>query len=371
MRLPSQRERSLVSLVTRIIDTVTLGSERPMRRLLAYYALLVGLAALVLWLYPDAARILFDDAAQAAPDTPFLLQDGLANATGGATAAGPSGLMTLALTAMALLGSLLLMLPVSWVYMSARQVRGHSQAIVQTLIILPIVVAGIVFVVRNSLALAFSLAGVVAAVRFRTTLRDARDVVFVFLAIGVGFAAGVYMLGIAFLVSVFFNLVVLLTWRYGFGRSVLASTVSAQWKEPLSSLASENELNKVPDREILLAMTPGKVSALADRFNRVQLIQGNGKHKQRFNAVLSVTADKVSEAQPIVERVLEDISKRWELDEVITNTAKPSEMYYLVRLTKKGTRDGLITAVRARAGALIASCELEMAVNAHDDEETE
>ena len=51
--------------------------------------------------------------------------------------------------------------------MSARPSGGqHNQNVVQTLVILPMVVAGIVFMVQNSLALAFSLAGVVGAVRF-------------------------------------------------------------------------------------------------------------------------------------------------------------------------------------------------------------
>ncbi len=354
---------------TRVIDTITLGSGHPMRRLIAYYTIMVGVAALVLWLFPGFTRVLFDDITQAAPDAPFLLQDGLNTAATEVSGPGPSGLMSLVLTAVALAGSLLLMLPVAWVYMSARHVRGHSEAIVQTLIILPIVVAGIVFVVRNSLALAFSLAGVVAAVRFRTTLQDARDVVFVFLAIGVGFAAGIYMLGVAFLVSLFFNFVVLLTWRYGFGRTVLAPTAAAQWKDPLSSLASESELNKVPDREILLALPPDKVTALAERFKRVQAVLDNSTHKQRFNAVLTVTTDKVSEAQPLVQHALGEMTKRWVLDEVITNTGKPSELYYLVRVSKKVTRDEIITAVRALAGGLVTSVELEIAAYVERDKE--
>ena len=73
------------------------------------------------------------------------------------------------------------MLPVTWVYMSARPGQGHNQSVVQALLVLPMIVAGIVLIVSNSLALAFSLAGVVAAVRFRTNLSDARDVVFIFL----------------------------------------------------------------------------------------------------------------------------------------------------------------------------------------------
>src|SRR5665811_2050081 len=98
------------------------------------------------------------------------------------------------------------------VYMSARPSGGqHNQNVVQTLIILPLVVAGIVYIVQNSLALAFSLAGVVGAVRFRTTLRDTRDLVYIFLSIVVGFAAGVQALAVGALLSMFFNFVLILT----------------------------------------------------------------------------------------------------------------------------------------------------------------
>jgi len=48
----------------------------------------------------------------------------------------------------------------------------------------------VVLIVRDSVALAFSLAGIVAAVRFRNTLRDTKDAVYIFLAIAVGLAAG-------------------------------------------------------------------------------------------------------------------------------------------------------------------------------------
>ncbi|MEO6446192.1 MAG: DUF4956 domain-containing protein [Gemmatimonadaceae bacterium] len=355
-----------MSFVNSVIDTVTLGSDRPVRRLLAYYALLLAAGALVQWLFPMVSGVLFDDPWKTSVATPYLLQDGITGAASDLADGAPNGPMTLVLTGIALVGAMLLMLPVSWVYMSARQVRGHSQAIVQTLIILPIVVAGIVFVVRNSLALAFSLAGVVAAVRFRTTLRDARDVVFVFLAIGVGFAAGVYMLGIAFLVSVFFNFVMLISWRYGFGRTVLSPSAAAQWRDPLNSLASEHENHKVPDREILLALSPEKVSALAERFKRVDGVV-NGKKKKRYNAVVTVLTDTVNEAQPIVENVLQQLTKRWVLDEVIANSGKPSEMHYLVRLAKRVTRDELITAVRASAKGLIASVDLEVATDVVED----
>src|SRR4029434_5680262 len=113
-------------------------------------------------------------------------------------------------TLLSIVAIVALMLPVTWVYMSARKVPGHDQSVVQTLLILPIVVAGVVLVVQNSLALAFSLAGVVAAVRFRSTLRDARDLVFIFLAIAVGFAGGVQALILGAIGSILFKFALLM-----------------------------------------------------------------------------------------------------------------------------------------------------------------
>ncbi len=58
--------------------------------------------------------------------------------------------------------------------------------------------------------------------------------------------------------------------------------------------------------------------------------------------------------------VREDVTKRVKLDEVGSNDAKPSELYYLMRIRKTPTRDDVVTAVRAAAGDLIESAEVEL-----------
>ncbi len=254
------------------------------------------------------------------------------------------------------------MLPVTWVYMSARKAQGHNQSVVQVLLVLPMIVAGIVLVVRNSLALAFSLAGVVAAMRgFRTTLNDARDVVFILLAIAVGFAAGIQVLMVALLLSIIFNFVLVMLWRYDFGRTVLEPTASSQWAEPLGDLAgTDHGGNVVPDRDLVLALTPTKVDALTHRFERVRDIMGPKGKKPRYDAVVTVTTNKLSEAQKHVEPALDHITKRWKLDEVVTNTGKPSELYYLIHTRKSMSRDALLTAIRASGNGLIAEADVEI-----------
>jgi hypothetical protein len=281
---------------------------------------------------------------------------------------GPGSLFDVTLTTiMILLGALVLMLPVTWVYMSARPSGGqHNQNVVQTLIFLPLVVAGIVFLVQNSLALAFSLAGVVGAVRFRTTLRDSRDLVYIFLAIVVGFAAGVQSLAVGAVVSIFFNFVLLITWHYDYGRNMLMPTAAAQWSRPLQALASPTGDHQIPDRDLILSLTPEGADALAERFARVSKSVGKKKKKPRFDSVITITTDHVPEAQRQVEEVLNRMTKRWELDEVVTNVGKPCELYYLIRLRKSMPRDVLLTAIHENADGVIASANLEAGAYAQE-----
>ena len=289
-----------------------------------------------------------------------MLEDGLTAAPAATEQLDESPLELALTTLMIMLGTLALMLPVSWVYMSAQRTRTYNQSVVQTLIILPIVVAGVILIVRNSLALAFSLAGVVSAVRFRTTLKDSRDLVFIFLAIAVGFAAGVQSLAVGVMVSIVFNFLVILIWRYDFGRNVLEPTASSQWTAPLTTLADKKGDATVPDRDLVLALTPNQVGALAERFKRVRDVLGDDEKRPRYNAILSITTNAISDTQQLVQVALDKITKRWKLDDVVSNDGKPSQLYYIVRLRNNTTRDDFLTAIRATAGNSILSADLEI-----------
>jgi hypothetical protein len=346
----------------RWINFRTLSSAHPWRRLVAYYVVLGAVASFLVYTFPVIDRYLGNAVPAESQPGSQILADGLQSETIRGVVADVSPRLELALsTIIILLGALALMLPVSWVYMATRYNKDHDQQVVQTLIFLPLVVSGIVIVVQNSLALAFSLAGVVAAVRFRANLRDTRDVVFIFLAIAVGFAAGVQNLIVAAVVSIVFNFVLLLTWRYDFGRSVLQPTAAAQWSDPLSELAESKNGGTVPDRDVALAVDQAQALALAERFSRVKKILGPQGKKPLFNAVLSITTEKLSEAQAEVGAALDLATRRWRLDEVVTNVGKPSELHYLVRVRRSNSRDDVLTAVRAKATASIGTADVQFA----------
>lgn len=127
-----------------------------------------------------------------------------------------------------LVGIWLLMLPVSWVHKGIHRANVHDHSLDEAVLILPGIVAALVLVVQHSLALAFSLAGIVAGVQFRRSLQDTFDALFILVAIGAGIAAGIRALEIAAVLTVFFTYSTLYVNYFGDG---LESDFQARKKE--------------------------------------------------------------------------------------------------------------------------------------------
>lgn len=117
----------------------------------------------------------------------------------------------------AMIAAIIVSLPISWTYMAVRGGDEYDQSLVNTIIVLPIVVTGIVIIVQNSLALAFSLAGIAGAVRFRNSLKSSGDALFILLAVAVGLSAGIGAVELAGVISIFFNYCFALLWMTEFG----------------------------------------------------------------------------------------------------------------------------------------------------------
>jgi hypothetical protein len=239
-------------------------------RLVAYYALLAA-AAVVLkrWVLELRPRV-FDTPAAAAT--------------------------------LATIGALALVMPVAWVYMRTKPKERYDSSLVHTVIILPVVIAGVVLIVHDSIALAFSLAGIVAAVRFRNTLRDTKDAVYILLAIAVGLSAGVQAFDVAFVVSVVFVAVVIALWRFDIGAGPAVERVRGR-------LVAETEIPTA--------------------------------------------------AHPTIAGVLERHTRRWKL--IGSEPAGPGStaLTFLVQLRSRSSPDALLAVVRRDAAAQITSVRFE------------
>jgi hypothetical protein len=162
------------------------------------------------------------------------------------------------------------------------------------------------------------------------------------------------------MVSILFNFILIMTWRYDFGRSVLEPTAASQWNAPLKELSKGGTGVSVPDRDLVLALDQKQVLALFQRFDRVRKLVGPPGKKARYNAILIVTTENLTDAQSQVAGALDDVARRWRLDEVLTNVGKPSVLSYLVRIRKSVSRDDLLTAIRTRASGAIATADVQL-----------
>jgi hypothetical protein len=206
---------------------------RMLVKVTAYYLLLAGAVTIAVNTLPGFASQLplggVGEIADYGSSSIYDLEDALLSAddeqiedivtenTRARLARGPVWLLEATSLIYAMTATLLLMLPVSWVYKAIHVDSIYDHSIDTTTLVLPAVVAGIVTVVQHSLALAFSLAGIVAGVRFRRALSDTFDTLFILSSIGVGIAAGVKSLEIAVVLTVFFNYASIAVCAFGDG----------------------------------------------------------------------------------------------------------------------------------------------------------
>jgi hypothetical protein len=330
-------------------------SEDPVVRVAAYYVLLAAGTALAWQVFPGLAAV-FSAERLDAINTTTPQADPLLEALGASAPALAPPVALAVTTALCMLGAFLLMLPVSWVYILTRQKKGFRQSVVQTLIILPIVVAGVVLLVKNSIALAFSLGGIVAAVSFRNTLRDTKDAVYIFLAIGVGLAAGVQVMSAAAVMSFLFNVLVVVFWYTDFGRapSHLEGPRAARRLERSLALANRTGAFVAQlDREILKSMSPEQLQALASRARRrvgEGANSGSPKPPKPLDTLIRVQSPDPEVARPQIEAVLATQVKEWKFSGTQRDAAGSAVLEYRVRLRKSVPAPVLTGELRTRLG---------------------
>jgi hypothetical protein len=207
--------------------------HRVVIKITIYYAILAAIIALAIFINPAIVDEMplggVGDIANYGSSEVYDLEEAFLSAddeelgdivtetTRARVARGPAWLRGAISLLYSMIATLLLMLPVSWVYKSIHTDSIYDHSIDTTTLVLPAVVAGIVTVVQHSLALAFSLAGIVAGVRFRRALSDTFDTLFILSSIGVGICAGIKSIEIAVVLTVFFNYAASAVCAYGDG----------------------------------------------------------------------------------------------------------------------------------------------------------
>ncbi len=219
------------------MDASTMTPSRMAARLVVYFACTIGLFVSLLLFAPWAADVMpFGGTEVDVPGTPEEIFESIDDPQvadsqeRGAELWSERLQAALALT-IGLAGTIILMIPITWVYMATKFAQGYRRTFVAALIMLPICATSIVLLIQDSLALAFGLAALVAAVRFRVNLTDALDGIHIFAAICVGLASGVGYLGVGFVMTIFFCFASVALWHLNYGANPVEEVRQARKRE--------------------------------------------------------------------------------------------------------------------------------------------
>lgn len=213
--------------------------------------------------------------------------------------------MNAAFVVLNLLISLGLTLVIVWVYRRTHRGLSYSPSMLFTLLMIGLLGTTVMMIVQQSLAGAFALLGAFALIRFRTIVKDTRDVAFVFYAIAIGVAVGMGAYATALIATVFIGGVIMLLNRYH-----LRLTAPSALNYILTF--TEDASSSSPDRASLFDSLQSGVSLLSIRtvgnrreYSYAMLVKDPREAERAINAVRSqsgiIDAQLIS-AQEVWER---------------------------------------------------------------------
>ena len=106
---------------------------------------------------------------------------------------------------------------IAYIYEKTYQGLSYSRGLVQSMILGSIVSCLLMIAIGDNIARGIGIVGSLAIIRFRTNLRDPRDLIFIFSSLGVGVASGVQSYATAIIGTAVFSTAVLALYVSPFG----------------------------------------------------------------------------------------------------------------------------------------------------------
>lgn len=106
---------------------------------------------------------------------------------------------------------------ISQLYRSTHRGMNYESTFMSSLVLMAPIVTLVMLYVRGDLVLSLGLIGSLSIVRFRTAIKDTRDMIFIFWVIAIGLGSGTYNWSVVLLSSLFIMVVVYILYfvRYG------------------------------------------------------------------------------------------------------------------------------------------------------------
>lgn len=198
--------------------------------------------------------------------------------------------------------SFILGLGISLTYMKTCNKHSYSQNFALSVVILPTVVAIIIFLIGNNVARAFSLAGAFSIIRFRSAPGDSRDISFVLFAMAAGLACGVQAYSYAAIFTIFLCSLMFMLNMFHFGvkktfQKILKITIPEDldyegvFDDLFSKFTKEHELRRVRTTDLGSLYELVYTVTMDNEVSQKEFIDALRCRNGNLNIILSLAAD--------------------------------------------------------------------------------
>ncbi|TSC79476.1 MAG: hypothetical protein G01um101429_463 [Parcubacteria group bacterium Gr01-1014_29] len=115
---------------------------------------------------------------------------------------------------------LVLELIIAWVYKKTHRSFSYAQSFIFTMILMGLIATVIMMVIAENIVGAFALLGAFSLIRFRTIVKETRDIAFIFFALAIGVAGGTNNYIVAGIGTILISLIILFFDKINFGSAV-------------------------------------------------------------------------------------------------------------------------------------------------------
>ena len=162
------------------------------------------------------------------------------------------------------------------VYERTFQGLSYSRGLVQSMVLGSLISCLLMIAIGDNIARGIGIVGSLAIIRFRTNLRDPRDLVFLFSSLGVGVASGVRSYSTAVIGGLMFCLVVILLYISPFGtRRKHDGLVRFQVPSGTETALVTNIMQKITKHFVLITMRDVAQGQAYDYAYQVKLFNPN------------------------------------------------------------------------------------------------
>ncbi|HLF34908.1 MAG TPA: DUF4956 domain-containing protein [Cyclobacteriaceae bacterium] len=170
-------------------------------------------------------------------------------------------------------------------YQITERGQGYSRNLFQAIVLGSMVTSMVLMAIGDSIARGLGILGAIAIIRFRARMNSPRNVIFIFAALSIGIATGVYGYRIAIAGTLSFCLVSFLLYFSGYG----------------SKLILENILVITAETAVKTENLESVIKSLCDKFYLIRIQRSNKEIRLRYRLTIKKDTSREILAQKLRE----------------------------------------------------------------------